>query len=142
VDTNKILNDITIGKLAEWGVYFIFLDQGRHTITTPDMKIYLAKQKSFECDLQEGIHRLHVKGQTIASSNAYGHSWMLQAKDPLFEKSDSNDIIIGCSVDWDEEAVVTILLEERFENLKIGEPKMSKFVNGKKAIYLRDNLEE
>lgn len=142
-DTRKIINDITTGKLAEWGVYFIYLHEGKHSISSPDMNIYPVRQKSFDSDLKYGSHRFHIKSQTFESSERYGSSWMFQAKDPLFAKSDDCDIIIGCRVDLDvlrdDSCLVEIQLEKPFNQLVIGEPKLSKFSNGKKAIYLKDN---
>jgi hypothetical protein len=143
-DITKVTNDITIGKLAEWGVFFMYLQEGRHNISSPDMNIYSVRQKSYDPDLKWGLYRLHIKSQTLESSERYGSSWMFQAKDPLFAKSDNCDIIIGCRVGLnvleDDSCLVEIQLEKPFDQLVIGEPKLSKFSNGKKAIYLKDNV--
>lgn len=142
-DTYKIIDDITVGKLAEWGVFFMYLQEGRHNISSPDMNIYSIRNKSYDPDLKWGLYRLHIKSQTFESSERYGSSWMFQAKDPLFAKADDCDIIIGCRVHLDnindDTCLVEIQLEKPFCQLVIGEPKLSKFVNGKKAIYLKDN---
>lgn len=142
----KIWNDIFYGKLAEWGVYFIYLDRGRKNIDPPDMRIYKAKDKSFDADLKFGMYNLHIKSQTYQSSIQYGDSWIFQAKDPLFESASEYDIVIGCRVSLDqstenfiEGALVEIKLEKAFHNLVIGETKLSKFSDNKKAIYLKDN---
>jgi hypothetical protein len=138
---DKIRNDILVGKLAEWGVYFIYLKRDRY-LNTPDMTIYQSKDKSFAPDLRWGLYNLHIKAQTVESWLSYGDSWIFQAKDPLFEFSNEYDIVIGCRASYDEfyrEAFVRIMLEKQFKQIKFGETKLSKFSGNKKAIYLEDN---
>lgn len=142
-DLAKIKNDIVIGKLAEWGVYFIYLERGRY-LNTPDMQIYPKETKSFDPDLRWGLYNLHIKSQTYESAERYGDSWIFQTKDPLFEFSNEYDIVIGCRVSFDDferGALVQIVLEKQFKNLKISEPKLSKFNGNKKAVYLKENNE-
>lgn len=143
---SKIWNDIFYGKLAEWGVYFIYLDRGRKNIDPPDMKIYKARDKSFDADLKYGLFNLHIKSQTYESAYRYGDSWIFQAKDPLFESANEYDIVVGCRVSLDEPtsgfiegALVEIKLEKAFHNLVIGKTKLTKFSDDKKAVYLKDN---
>lgn len=139
-DTEKIKQDILIGKLAEWGVYFIYLERGRKTVSVPDMSIYNRRNKSFDPDLNWGLYKLHIKSQSSISSQRYGSSWVFQSKDPLFDFCNEYDIVIGCRVDYEEDgAVVKILLEKPFKNLNFGEPKLSKFGGNKKVVYLKDN---
>jgi hypothetical protein len=144
----KIWNDIFQGKIAEWGVYFIYLERGRKNINPPDMTVYNKNNKSFDSDLKFGLFNLHIKSQTYESAIRYGDSWMFQAKDPLFESASEYDIVIGCTVslnetakDYIEGASVEIKLEKAFSKLIIGEPKLSKFSGDKKAVYLKDNNE-
>lgn len=147
IDTSKIVTDILYGKLAEWGVYFIYLSRGRTNISTPDMIIYPPYQKSFDADLTWGLYQIHVKSQTFESANKFGESWIFQAKDPLFVHPSEYDILIGCRVQIIRTngsisgCLVEIRLEKPVKNLKINEPKMSKFKTNKKAIYLKDNDE-
>lgn len=147
-DQKKIWNDVFQGKIAEWGVYFIYLERGRKNIDPPDMRIYNSWNKSFDADLKFGMYNLHIKSQTYESALRYGDSWIFQAKDPLFESANEYDIVIGCRVSLDqptknfiEGALVEIKLEKAFHNLIIGETKLSKFSDNKKAIYLKDNNE-
>ena len=140
-DLTKIKKDIIVGKLAEWGVYFIYLNRERYLIP-PDMKVYPPENKSYDPDLRWGLYKLHIKAQTFESSSRYGDSWIFQAKDPLFEFNNDYDIIIGCSVsidDFERGALVQIKLERQFKSIKFGETKLSKFAGNKKAIYLKDN---
>jgi hypothetical protein len=140
-DLVKIKKDIVTGKLAEWGVYFIYLSRGRY-LNTPDMQIYPKEHKSFDPDLRWGLYNLHIKSQTLESFMRYGDSWIFQAKDPLFEFSNGYDIVVGCRVsidDFERGALVEIMLEKQFKQIKFGETKLSKFYGNKKAIYLKDN---
>jgi hypothetical protein len=147
-DKAKVWNDIFYGKLAEWGVYFIYLERGRSNINPPDMNIYDFRKKSFDADLKYGLFNLHIKSQTYESAERYGDSWMFQAKDPLLDTAGDYDIMIGCRVALDqpsedsiEGALVQIKLEKKFRDLVIGEPRLSKFYGNKKTIYLKENNE-
>lgn len=137
-DIEKIKHDIFIGKLGEWGVYFIYLERG-HKICPPDMNIYSVKDKSYDADLKFGLFNLHIKSQTFESSQRFGHSWMFQANDPVLIKPNEYDIFIGCNVF--EDFFVEIKLERKFEELIIGEPKLKKLIGIKKSIYLKEQLE-
>jgi hypothetical protein len=141
-DIEKIKNDIIVGKLAEWGVYFIYLTRGRINISPPDMNVYNKNDKSFDPDLKFGMYNIHVKAQTKQSADRYGDSWILQSKDPLFEYTSEYDILIGCRVTFsylDDSTFIEIKLEKPASNLVFGETKLSKFKDNKKAIYLKDN---
>jgi hypothetical protein len=141
-DLAKIKRDIVIGKLAEWGVYMIYLQRGKSVRNCPDMSIYEKEEKSFDADLRWGLYNLHIKSQTSESAFRYGDSWIFQSKDPLFEFSGDYDIVIGCRVgvdDFERGAFVEILLEKPFRNLIFGDTKLSKFSGNKKAVYLKDN---
>lgn len=141
LNLEKIRKDLVVGKLAEWGVYFIYLARGRY-LNTPDMQIYPKEHKSFDPDLRWGLYNLHIKSQTIESAFNYGDSWIFQAKDPLFEFSNDYDIVIGCRVgldDFERGALVRVMLEKQFKQIKFGETKLGKFYGNKKAIYLKDN---
>jgi hypothetical protein len=141
-DVSKIKKDILLGKVAEWGVYFIYLENNKTLITPPDMNVYSKFEKSFECDLRWGLFRLHVKSQDTYSADRYGTSWVFQKKDPLFVHSGSYDIIIGCRVDMiSDTPTVEILLERPFRELKFNKPKLDKFSDNKIVLYLQDNNE-
>jgi hypothetical protein len=143
-NAEKIKKDILLGKLTEWGVYFIYLYRGRNNINTPDMSIYPKEYKSFESDLRWGLYKLHIKSQSFESAHRYGDSWIFQTKDPLFEFTSDYDIVIGCRVtvdDFNKNAFVEILLEKQFKKLVFKDTKLSKFKDNKKALYLRDNNE-
>lgn len=142
INLNKIKQDIFLGKLAEWGVYFIYLENGAENLSVPDMNVYGKQDKSFDADLNCGSFKLHIKSQTLESSIRYGDSWIFQSKDPLFAFSTEHDIVVACRVGLDTfemGAYVEIMLEKCFKDLVFGETKLSKFAGNKKAIYLKDN---
>jgi hypothetical protein len=144
----KITNDILYGKLAEWGVYFIYLNKGRTNINPPDMRILDVKDKSFSSDLNWHLFNLHIKSQSRDSALRYGDSWLFQTKDPLFGYSTEYDIVVGCSVEIRtcdilgnvESVLVEIKIEKPFKDINFSEPKLSKFAGNKKAFYLKENL--
>jgi hypothetical protein len=144
VNENKIKSDIMLGKLAEFGVYFMYLEQGRTNITAPDLNIYSAKNKSFDPDLRWGMYNLHIKSQTLHSSERYGDSWVFQSKDPVVHSPNEYDIFIGTCITYEEGcsiATVSIMLEKKLDSVKFGQPKLQKFsANNKTCIYLKDNL--
>jgi hypothetical protein len=138
----KIRQDVFIGQLAVWGVYFIYLQRGHKNIEPPDMRVYEKNKKSFDPDLRYGLYNLHIKAQSYESSVRYGDSWVFQTKDPLFAFNSEYDIMVGCKVCLDmthQGALVQILLEKPFGSIVFGETKMSKFADNKKAVYLKDN---
>lgn len=137
---DKIKQDIFLGKLAEWGVFFIYLSRGCTNILPPDMKVYSRNKKSFDGDLKWGLYNLHIKSQTFESADRYGDSWIFQCKDPLFAYSSEYDIIIGCRVSINSDGCfIEIKLEKPFKNLVFDNTRLSKFVGDKKAVYLKDN---
>jgi len=140
---DKIKKDILTGKLAEWGVFFVYhFLRKKVNITSPDMRIYSAKDKSFDADLKFGLFNLHVKSQTSESAHRYGDSWIFQSKDPLFVSANEYDIIVGCRVCLHENgALVQIKLEKPFHKLMFNNTVLSKFNDNKKAVYLKDNNE-
>lgn len=140
----KIKQDIMLGKLAEFGVYFIYLANGRTNITAPDLNIYPAKQKSFDPDLRWGLFNLHIKSQTIESANRYGDSWVFQSNDPAVKSPNEYDIFVGAGVtfdDYNNGCLINIKMERKLDELKFGAPKLAKFnANNKTCIYLKDNV--
>jgi len=142
INEHKIKNDIMLGKLAEFGVYFIYLERGRNNITTPDINVYNHTEKSFSPDLKWGLFNLHVKSQTLESANRYGNSWVFQSKDPVINQSNEYDIFIGTKIEPHKEGyLVHIELEKQIQFLTFGPPKLQKFnANNKTCIYLKDNL--
>ena len=79
-NSDKIINDIYNGKVAEFMVYNFFIKKGR-SVSSPDLNIYSKKMKSFDADLVVGDVNVHVKSHI--SNNIFPVSWMFQKNDPL-----------------------------------------------------------
>jgi hypothetical protein len=135
---NKIKKDIALGKMAEFAVYFIFLEKGISDISIPDLNIYGYKNKSFERDLKCKNYNFHIKTQSLESALKFGESWMFQKKDPVIENPQKNDYFIGTQINEDT-FETKILLSKPILELKFGEPKLQKLIS-KTCIYLKDNL--
>lgn len=137
-DEEKIMHDIFIGKLAEFGVYFILLDKGINDITIPDISIYKSKNKSFDSDLKNKKYNFHIKTQTIQASKKFEESWLFQKNDPLVLKPKESDFFIGTQYN-ENEFEIKILLSKKVKNLKFEKPKLDKLFN-KTCVYLKNNL--
>ena len=137
-DLEKIKKDIAFGKMAEFAIYFIFLEKGIKDISIPDISIYNYKNKSFEGDLKCKDYVFHIKTQTLESAIKFGESWMFQKKDPIVKNPQKNDYFIGTQIN-DNTFEVKVLLSKPVLQLKFNEPKLQKLIS-KTCIYLKDNL--
>lgn len=137
-DIEKIKKDISFGKMAEFGVYYILLEKGIDDLTIPDLSVYNYKNKSFDADLKCKNFYFHIKSQTTESASKYGSSWTFQKKDPFVLSPKENDYFIGTQID-ENKFEVKILLSKKANELKFGSPKLDKLVS-KTCIYLEDNL--
>ena len=98
--------DIVAGAMAEIAVYHFLRSYGIK-VGKPDFTIYEVGKKSYEADLicsgkeHQMDKKYHVKGQTYASSQLYGESWLMQKKDPLVKQSVNiiNNYLVPCIVD-------------------------------------------
>ncbi len=135
--SEKIKQDITIGKMAEVAAYLYLKDFC--TMKKPDFKIYEKKDKSFSADLIcEGYH-FHIKSQSVSQSKKYGMSWVFQRRDSLLTKTKPEDILVLCQVDDREVEIVCIAHMEEVKNRKaIGEPKLKHLRGNKCTIYYDD----
>jgi hypothetical protein len=137
-DFNKIKKDIAIGKIAEFGVYFIFLEQGMSNISIPDINVYSSNKKSFDADLECNKINFHIKTQTIDAAKKFENSWLFQKNDPLVLKPQNNDYFIGTQYD-EENFEVKILLSKKAKDLKYNKPVLEKLFS-KTCVYLKNNL--
>jgi hypothetical protein len=137
---SKIINDIFLGKLAEFGVYYILKQRGIFQVTPPDLRVYGKTLKSFDSDLQADGEFLHIKTQSKESSDRYGHSWVFQSNDPIVNNATPKDWFIGTSIyKPDDQWIVDIQIEKPANQLIFNKPILDKFTN-KTCVYLKDNL--
>ena len=147
-NTDKIKYDITVGALGEIGIYRVLKRLG-FKVTAPDFKIYAAKNKSYDADLQdkEG-NRFHCKSQSIESKEMYGSSYILQYGgngeghvDKLFKNRTNKDFLIPCLVDIENKEVTIygcIKVETLFKKDLVKLPRVKWLEFSKRAVYLED----
>lgn len=134
--SQKILSDITVGKLGEFAVYEMFRSKG---VSRPDLSVYSKDKKSYDADLKMYGSNIHVKSKDLKLALRYGLDWTFQNKDPLFSGVKRNDIIALCVVDIENyKADVKTLLKWSDIESKLKEPKLSRFKNNKKCLYWAD----
>jgi hypothetical protein len=141
-NNDKRVKDSFIGKLGEFAVWNL-LKKDHPNLTSPDIKIYAAKQKSWDFDLKDDNLNLHVKSQDIEQGAKYGVSWIFQITDKeIFEKTKENQFVAFTSVDLNKkEANVQAIMSVDFLHKKNlwAAPKLAKLkLANKVAVYLDD----
>jgi hypothetical protein len=137
-DIDKIKNDIQIGKMAEFAVYYILLNAGKNNITLPDLNIYNKSKKSFDADLINENKKIHIKSQTKESADAFGESWLFQKVDPIVINASDDDHFIGTKVDF-KTGKIEITLSKPVTKLVFSKPKLQKLQGTKVCVYLKQN---
>ena len=145
---DKIINDITTGKLGEIAAYKMMRKRGIK-VCYPDFEIYEGRKKSFDADMttKEG-KKFHCKSQSDDSAKRYGVSWILQwsgtghgHQDKLFRNRDKNDFMIPMRVKQNEGVVEiygVVPVELLFDQGFIKKPSLEWFARTKRAVYLKD----
>ena len=131
--------DLLVGVYAELAAYKYLRNQDI-PVSRPDFSIHT--KKSFGADLVDADDRkYHVKGQSIGSSEKYGHSWIFQKSDRIVknQKSIEGEWIICCSVNVETE-IVKILLDIPVKYCRFGACRLKCFQESKVALYLGDQL--
>lgn len=129
---DKIIKDITQGKLAEFATMYYLLEEGHTKVSIPDLNLH--RKKSFSPDLTTSCYNIHVKSQSLESFQKYGKSFLFQKKDPLVYNPNPKD------------RIVTVLCKDinNYEVSWLGspndvewkEPRVIKLRETKVAIYL------
>ncbi len=131
---DKMVEDIIIGTLGEWGIYEHLTSLG-YTVSEPDMVIYENKRKSYSADLCFDEVNIHVKSQGVESVKKYGNSWLLQRSDKVVKNPTEFDIFAFTSVDL-ETMKINILGYCWATDMKYGECKVPRYRSTKVAIYV------
>ena len=129
---HKILNDIIIGKIAEFGVHKYLMTKNH--LNEPDLKVYNKNEKSFDADLKFLNYNIHVKSQSIEQSEKYGISWSFQKQDKLITDPDNNDVIFLCIVNDLEVIILNYGKANKYKGL-YGEPIKESLKFTKKVLY-------
>jgi len=142
---DKIVKDITTGKLGEIGAYKLLRSHG-FDVSKPDFEIYESRRKSFDADLCGSGFNGHCKSQNGESADKYGISWILQwggkgygHTDKLFKSRSKEDFLIPTLVhDTEVEIFGIIPVETLFAGGFIKKPRITWLADTKRAIYYED----
>jgi hypothetical protein len=142
---SRIVEDITIGKCGEVGIYKLLKKLGMEP-SKVDFEVYKAGKKSFNADIVSFGYYLHCKSQSVESALKYGNSWILQYNgygrghtDKLFKSRSRYDMLVPCMVDDNEVTVFGIIrVDKLFDKKMIKLPKVPWFQDTKRAIYWED----
>ena len=135
-NVGKVELDISIGKMAEIGVYKI-LNKAKLKCSYPDFEIYDKYHKTFDADLTIDKYDIHVKSQLLSQSKSFGESWLFQKNDKLTYIPTERDVICLCIVSSNEVIIKKILLANNLTGL-YGIPKSPKLKDNKHALYYKD----
>jgi len=137
---NKMYEDALIGAMGEWAVYEFFKESG-HKVSKPDMKLYKSNLKNYSHDLFTEKYNIHVKAQGYTSFLRYGHSWLLQRRDPLVLSPTEKDYLVCCHVNLEDgEVTVTGIIKvlNIAKNNLWGECRVPAYAKTKVALYMKD----
>jgi len=143
-NNDKMINDIIVGTLGEYGVYQLISKQGLKC-TKPDLKIYTTKRKSFAADLFASNSKhdfsVHVKSQSLESEKRYGRSWLFQRSDSLVNAPELCDYMAFTNVDLETREVELLGYVSGVdigESNLWGECRVPRYRHSKVAVYLDD----
>jgi hypothetical protein len=133
-DSNKVISDIGVGKVAEIAVYEYLTNIKKVQCTTPDFAIYGKNQKSYDCDLQTDKYRIHVKAQDHNSAARYGASWQFQKNDSLTNNPEADELVVLCVVRFNVVEIKRIIGAASLVG-KYGEPLIKELRETKRTLY-------
>lgn len=129
---SKVESDIYIGKMAEFAVWNLLIDQ-KKSATFPDIGVYPKELKSFDADISSGEIKIHVKSCMDVSQ--YPNSWVFQPNDPLCISPSDKEFL----------ALVICYPDSKFEAYFVSASKLTKSYKpprkeglDKKVIYEED----
>lgn len=150
-DLQKIIQDITIGKMAELGAAQLLSSRGlMHS--EPDFAVYSKENKSFGADLigwkEKGnmtstIWNFHVKSMERNTAIRFGLSWSFQAKDSLVRSPHSNDYLVLCEYEQSvAEDGYLVDIKAAVKAMDVTDywkdPKLEKLRGIKKVLYWKE----
>lgn len=135
-DKKKIIEDIYIGKVAEYATYNYLKSKGRQ-LEAPDIKIYGAKNKSFSADLSDGSLMFHVKCMKHDTAKRFGLSWSFQKEDPLVTRPDNRDVLVLCEYIDGTIDIKSVIQAKRVINIYT-KPVLEKLWGIKKVLQWND----
>lgn len=140
-DKWAIIQQIFIGKIAEYGVYNYLCDKSMFQMLSPDLVIYDKGNKSYDADLFFNGFNIHVKSQDERQVKTYGRSYLLQKNDPITIAPKLSDIACFTSVIPDIHNVLVHGFITCNRLIKwLGTPKKEALRATKHAIYLSEDM--
>lgn len=134
--TEKMVEDIVTGCVAEFAVYAYLVSKG-YNCSKPDLDIHPTGSKSYSADLTFDGNYIHVKSQTKESADRYGQSWLFQEEDKALALPSETGYGFFCIVDGLNVTIkASVYLIDILEKEAIGRPKIMRYGHTKKAIYL------
>ncbi len=137
-DKRKI--DQIVCKFGEFSV-FSYLSS-KYEISEPDLKIYSAREKSWDFDLKGNGINIHVKSQSRESGDRFGISWVFQNSDrEIFNSTTQDQYVAFVSVDVNSNCslIRTIVkLEDLHAEKLFKSPKLDYLKSNKFAVYYED----
>ena len=130
---DKIKKDIFYGKTAEFMVYNYLIKAGKNP-TTPDLNIYIGKNKSYDADIALGDNNLHVKSHLI--NNNFPVSWLFQKNDPLIINKNKNDFLVLVVINNDDDRNFMYVLN--INDVSFKEPIKESLRQSKLCLYESD----
>jgi hypothetical protein len=135
-NVDKIIDDIFVGKLAEYASYKFLLSKGKQ-VQEPDVQVYSARRKSFSADLMDGTIHYHVKCMKKSAAERFGLSWSFQIEDKLVTRPSEVDVMILCEIDGTEVDIKTIIKASKVARLYT-KPVLRKLWDVKRVLMWED----
>ena len=130
---DKIINDIYIGKSAEFLVYN-FLISKQKQLAPPDLTIYKKHKKSYDADLRLKDVNIHVKSHKVNGN--FPISWVFQKNDPLLLQRKDNDYLALVVMDKG----VNNMYLKKIKDVVFKEPVKESLRKTKLCVYESDLL--
>ena len=134
----KISDDHFVSKLGEEAACSVFTAR-QCIVDGPDYTVYAGEQKSWAADLRINALEVAVKTQRRSAAKRYGLSWTFQdspkRRDPILSLPEAwVCLVVYEDLKPDYECLVYPL--RKIKQLIFEEPRLSKLVGKKQAVYL------
>ena len=136
--TEKMIEDIIIGTMGEFGVYNYLSSKGV-VVSEPDLQIYDKRNKKHGADLIGTEHRINIKSQSTSSIKRYGHSWLFQRTDKLVSVPSDMEYCAFTAVDGVLNTVEIVAVVRAKDLIPFySECRVPMYRHSKLALYLKD----
>jgi len=145
---NKVLEDIFLGKKAEYLVAIGMHKEYGFPLIEPDMEIYNGWSKGWEKDLPY----VHVKSCSLKTYNyCNDYSWTFQysnknglfGRDNIFNSSEFDLVaFVFMEKPQDNSGVIKAILPWRFIKRHLKDPKKESLIGVKKCVYYNDLVKD